>query len=239
MTPRPLARTRRAALGVSLTMTLMALVGCDPRQAMYFLQPFDPQIGALSELSLKDKRVVLIVKANTNATNDFATLDRDLTREIAKILRANVKRVDIVDQEKVWAWDRAHPTWTDPAELAEPFDADYVIFYEVNEFEVANPSSPELFQGKSNVRVQVVERAHPKDRRGHEKRDQPLKCELVYSDEHVTVFPTNNHMPATSDFTRGTFRRKFLSLVATELSWYFIEHAPGDNIQDSKFTRDQ
>src|SRR5262245_48614830 len=100
MTPRPLARTRRAgALVVPLAAAaagLTALSGCDPRQAMYFLQPFSPSIDAPCP-SLKGKKVVIITTTAHSLRSDFVALDRELTRDLAAILREKVKKIQIVD----------------------------------------------------------------------------------------------------------------------------------------------
>jgi hypothetical protein len=236
MTRRPLAWTRRAALWAG-ALGLTALAGCDPRQALYFLQPFEPTIAPPCP-GLEKKRVVLIAKATPGARNDSPTIDRELSREVCKILREKVKKIDLVDMDKVWAWDQAHPSWTDPAELAEKFEADIAIFFEISEFQIQSPTSPELFEGKAKVNVQVVELAHPKDSRGREMRDQAKKAEIIYTDDHDTVFPINGPMPASTEFSAPVFKRKFLHIVATELSWYFVEHASGDNIHDAKIGRD-
>src|SRR5690349_24649764 len=105
---------------------------------MYFLQPFEPTVAAQGP-SLKGKKVVLIAKSAPGALGAFASLDRDLTREIATILRANIKKIELVDSDRVWAWDQAHPQWTDPSELAEAFDADIVVFLEIQDFRIQEP----------------------------------------------------------------------------------------------------
>jgi hypothetical protein len=240
MTPRPLARTRRATLLllVSFALGLTTLAGCDPRQALFFFQPFDPVVAPRCP-ELKGKRVVLIAKTDPRTLTDFPTIDRDIARNVGRTLREKVKRIDLVEQEKVWAWDKAHPNWSNPSELAEKFEADMVVFLEIGEFQIQSPSSPELFEGKATVNVQVTELAHPKDSRGREMRDMPKESKIIFNDEHVSSFPSRGPLPASADYNRGSFKTKFIDLVSTELSWYFVEHAPGDNIQDVKFSRDQ
>jgi hypothetical protein len=239
MTPRPLARTRPAGLArlLALALGLVALAGCDPRQALFFLQPMDPTVAPKGP-SLKNKRVVLITKASPVATNDFPTIDRELNREVARILKEKIRHLDLVDQEKVWGWDKTHPTWTEPSELAEKFEADLVIFLEIGEFAIQSPSSPDLYEGRSVVNIQVTELAYPKDDKGRPQKDRPKEAEVVFRDEHPTTFPSRGPMPVSADFTRGSFKNRFLKLVANEISWSFVEHAHGDDIQDVRFGRD-
>src|SRR4051794_14040649 len=115
MTPRPHARTRRAAALTIAAAGLLTLAGCDPRALLYFLQPNDPTIPPpKGSPALKGKRVVLLTHS-VASTGDFVSLDRDLHREFANILRENVKKIDLVNPDKVWAWVEGHPNWTDPA----------------------------------------------------------------------------------------------------------------------------
>jgi hypothetical protein len=218
----------------TVPLGLLALAGCDPRQAVYFLQPFEPTVAAEGP-SLKGKKVVLIAKAAPGALGDFVSLDRELTREVAAILRAGVKKIELVELDRVWAWDQAHPRWTDPAELAEAFDADMVVFLEIQEFRIQDPSSPGMFEGHSTVHIRVVERAHPKDARGREQTDLPKRTQIVSDTDRETTFPLRGPIPASAEVSASTFKQRFLKLVATEVSWHFIDHAPGDNVQDVRF----
>lgn len=243
MTPRPLTRMparvgrRRFGsrlLGLAFAVGLLGLAGCDPRQMLYFVQPFEPQIPAPGP-DLRGKRVVVIAKGVPGALYDFPTLDRELTREVATILRAKAKKIDVVEPEKVYAWDQAHPSWTDPAELAEAFDAQYVIYLEIQQFQTQDPSSPGLFEGHASVHVRAVEREHPKDDRGRLLEDLPKETKVAYEADRDSTFPVRGPLPASAEVTGSAFKNRFLTLVATELSWHFVSHAPGDDIQDVDF----
>ena len=235
MTPRSYAWTRRAALASLGSLGLFALSGCDPRQALYFLQPFEPTVKAPGP-SLKGKRVVILTKLVPGASNDFAALDRDLARELSSILKSKVKKLDLVDVDKVLAWDRAHPNWSDPAEAGHAFEADMVLFFEIARFQVQSPSSPELFEGRANVHVRVIELKHPEDDRGRPMTEKAREAKIAYDNDRETTFPARGPMPASAGVNAATFKNKFLKLVTTELSWDFVEHATGDGIQETRFT---
>jgi hypothetical protein len=232
--PRSVLAIRLCLAAGCLAAGLLTLTGCDPRQMAYFLQPFEPQIPAPGP-ELKGKRVVVIAKAVPGALYDQPTLDRELADEIASTLRSKVKKIDVVNVDKVYAWDQANPTWSDPAELAAAFKADMVIDLEVQSYQIQDPSSPGLFEGRSSVHVRVTERAAPRDDRGREIAGQPLETKVVYENDRETTFPVRGPIPASAEVTRSAFQNKFLKLVAMELSWYFVSHAPGDNIQDVRF----
>lgn len=234
MTPRPIARMRRAILGLSLAAVgLMFLAGCDPRSLIYFLQPFDPTIPPEGP-SLKSKRVVVLTHAVSGTQTDFRSLDRELTREFVAILREKVKHIEVVEPQKVWEWVEAHPSWSEPAEAAIFFEADVVIFLEVEGFQIQDPSSPGLFHGVSKVQVRVTEMKHPKNAKGKEEKDKPKEPEVVYEAVRDTTFPSRGPMPEGGGVSRGGFKNKFLKLVATELSWHFVDRPYGDDIQDAR-----
>jgi hypothetical protein len=234
MTPRPLARMRRAAASLLLAFGLMALAGCDPRPLFYFLQPFEPTIKPPYKGSLKEKRVVVLTHAVAGTQNDFLALDRDLAREFGSILRTNVKKIDLVNQDKVWDWVQGHPNWTDPAEVGKAFEADFVIFLEIESFQVQDPHSPGLLEGSAKTHIQAVEIDHPKNSKGKPILDQPKEAKVVYDDYRDTTFPIRGPIPVESGVSRGAFKTRFLQVVATEISWHFIEHSPEDDLQDGR-----
>jgi hypothetical protein len=234
MTPRPLARMRRAAWLLA-AVGLLTLAGCDPRSILYFLQPFEPTIAPPGP-ALKGKRVVILVHAVSGTQADFPALDRDLARGLAAILRQKVKKIDVVEPEKVRGWVEAHPTYSDPAEAGLAFDADFVIFLEVETFRIQDPSSPGLFEGTSKVHIQVHRLRPPTDSGGQPIAGRPRESEVVYDDTHDTNFPIRGPIPMDVGVSRTAFKTKFLDLVVTEVSWHFVGHAPGDNIQDVKFS---
>lgn len=232
-TPRPLARMRRAAGLLIAAAGLLALAGCDPRALLYFLQPNEPTIAPEYTGSLKGKRVVLLTHAVSAAQGESLAIDRELARELVPLLREKIKKVDVVDPSKVWDWAEAHPSWTDPAEAARAFEADAVIFLEVEGFQIADPSSPGLYQGVSRVHIQMTELKHPVNSKGKPMTDQPREAEVVFDSYRDTQFPSRGHMPDTG-ISRASFKNKFLKEVAMEVSWHFVSRAHGDDIQDTR-----
>lgn len=234
-TPRTNARTRRAAASCLIALAgTISLTGCDPRTLFYFLQPYGSTIPAPGP-SLKGKRVVLVTHAVSAAMGEFQALDRDLTREVAANLRKGVKKMTLVEPDKVWTWVEAHKDWTDPAEVAAAFEADVVIFLEVEAFQVQNPSDLNVLQGTAKTHIQVTEMERPTNDKGKPIHDQPKEPKPIYNEYSDTEFPVRGPIPADSGVSRGAFKSKFLKVVASEISWHFIEHSPDDNIQDVKF----
>ena len=236
MTPRPHARTRRAAAALTITVAgLLALAGCDPRALVYFLQPNDPTLPPPEgSPSLKGKRV-LVLTHSVAGTADFIAIDRDLAREFTNILRKKVKRIDLVNADKVWTWVEGHPNWTDPAEAAKAFEADITIFLELEQFQIQSPGDLNVLHGTAKTHIQAVALSHPKNSRGKPITDQPKEAHPVYDQYQDTEFPIRGPIPIDSGVSRGAFKNKFLQVVAAECSWHFVEHAQDDMIQDVKF----
>ena len=236
MTPRPHARTRRAAAWhrCSPPPGCSALPGCDPRTLLYFLQPYDPT----------DPRPGPVAQGQEGRRPDprrlghagrLPALDRDLTREFVTILRKNVKKIEVVDPDKVWDWVEAHPNWTDPAEAAKAFEADIVDLPRGRGVPDRRPAEPRPARRDLQDPHPGCEIAHPKNSKGKPNNDQPKESNKVYEEQADTTFPVRGPDPEDSGVSRSSFRNKFLKLVATEISWHFVEHAPGDDIQDVKF----
>jgi hypothetical protein len=234
-TPRPHARTRQAAAALLVALVgLFSLTGCDPRTLMYFLQPFEPTIPAPGP-SLQGKKVVVVTHAVSSAMGEYQSLDRDMTREIVSSLRSKVKKIDIVEPDKVWRWVEDHPNWTDPAELAKGFEADIVVFLEIEAFSVQNPGDLNVLQGTAKTHIMVTEMAHPTNSKGKPIKDQPKEPKSLYNEYCDTEFPVRGPIPADEKVSRTAFKSKFLKVVCTDISWHFVEHSPEDNIQDVKF----
>src|SRR5262249_26734863 len=157
------------------------------------------------------------------------------TREVATLLREKVRRIDLVEPDKVWTWVEAHPRWTDPAELARAFEADAVVFLEIEAFQLQNPADINVYQGTAKTHIMVTEMAYPKNSRGRSITDQPKEPKTIYDDYRDTEFPIRGPIPIDSGVSRGAFKTKFLKVVAAEISWHFVEHSPEEDIQDVKF----
>ena len=179
--------------------------------------------------------MVVVAQSISNASSEFLNVDRDVTREICSILREKVKKIDVVDTEKVSTWIEAHPKWTDASELAKAFEADMVILLEIEAFQIQNPGDLNVLQGTAKTHVMVKEMAYKKNDRGKPIKDKPKEDKVVYDEYVDTEFPTRGPIPSDSGPSRGAFKNKFLKIVSAEISWHFVPHSPEDQIQDVKF----
>ena len=235
MTPRLLANAKvRLAMAAGV---LIALSGCDPRTLAYFLQPFEPMVPPPFEGSLQSKKVVVLCQVASNSMGEYSSLDRDLTREFTSILRKKVKKITVIDSDKVMTWKEAHPKWSAPSEIASDFNADVVIFLEVEQFQVQSPQDVNMLHGESKVHIQAFEMQYPKNSKDRPIKDQPKEPVSIYDDYAETMFPDRGPIPIDTGSSRSKFRIKFVKIVAKEASWHFVEHREEDSIQDSRIER--
>ena len=208
------------------------MMGCDPRMGLYFLQPFEPTIAHTGP-DLSGKMVVVLAHAVNGANNDFQMLERDLTKEFQRAVRTENARIKFTPVERIMEWQQETSDWS-PEEALTHFEADAVIFLEIEQFQIQDPSTPMLFQGHSKVHVQVTTKDYPKDKRGKPIKSEPKEVDVIYNDYRDTVFPTTAPMSVETGVSKSAFKNKFMKLVASELSWHFVDHRPGDDIQDTR-----
>jgi hypothetical protein len=236
MAPRTLARMRRIAAMIVMFGGMIALVGCDPRPFFYFLQPFEPTIPPPGP-DLKGKKVVVLTHCTAGTQAEFPGLERDLNREFVSNLKKKVKKITVVDPDKVATWMEAHPKWTDPADVGRDFSADVVIFLEVEQFQLQAPGDLNMVHGESKVHIQAFEMQYPKNSKDKPIKDQPKEAINIYNEYGEMSFPNRGPIPIDTGTSRSKFKITFLKVVAKEISWHFIEHREEDSIQDSRIDR--
>ncbi len=235
MTPRIRVRTRREMLGLMVLASAgaLTLAGCDPRTLAYFLSDGPEIPGAGPELT--GKKVVVVTTCAPAVQADSRAVDREINREVIKIFREKVKKITVVDTDKVYTWVEANPTWTDQVDIIKAFDADMVVHFEIQSFQVEDYRSPGMLEGNSEVNIRVTEYDHPKTSKGKRNTSAPKEANQIYETDWKSLFPKNAPLSLDSGVSRSVFRAKFLRLVASELSWQFVGHNNGDDIQDTRF----
>jgi hypothetical protein len=239
MTPHTDTKSRLAAIILIACSSLAAMSGCDPRSLAYFLQPNEPMVGGPEETrdKLIGKKVVILCNATASALGEFPALERELSKELASVLRKKVKKISIVEPDKVATWLEAHPKWSDPTEAANDFEADVVIFLEIEQFQLQAPGDLNVLHGDSKIHIQVFEMRYPENSKGKPIKDQPKEARSLYDQYAESSFPNRGPIPMDSGNSRSAFKNTFLRIVAKELSWHFVDHAFDDVIQNSRIEK--
>ncbi len=178
---------------------------------------------------------MILVQVAGSARGASDSLEHDLGREVAKILTDKGKKIKIVPLPKVWTWVENNPTWTDPAELAKKFEADKVVFLEVENFQISNPGDLQMLQGSARIHVTVHSLDYPKNSKGKPMKDQEKESNVDYDNYTEPVFPKNAPIARESSKSEAAFLRNFVKLVAQEVAWNFVDTPLGDDIQQVKF----
>ncbi|QEH36442.1 hypothetical protein OJF2_50060 [Aquisphaera giovannonii] len=236
MTPRTLETLRRVAAAVVLAGGLASAVGCDPRPFFYFLQPFEPTIPAPGP-SLANKKVVVLAHGTSQSQSEFPGIERELTTQFVSNLKKKAKKITVVDQKKVQTWMEGHPNSTDPSDAARDFEADVVIFLELETFQIQEPGDLNVLQGSARVHIKATEMDYPKNSKGKSIKDQPKEAHEIYDNYQESTFPIRGPVPMESGVGRMAFKNKFIQVVGGECSWHFVEHSEDDVIQDVKFNQ--
>ena len=129
---------------------------------------------------------------------EYPSLERDVPRILAEILRKKVKKITIVEPDKVATWVEAHPHWTEPADAARDFGADIAIFLEVEQFQSQSPGDLNMVHGDSKVHIQVFELDYPKNSRDRPIKDQPKEAHNIYDGYAESTFPNRGPLPIDS-----------------------------------------
>ncbi len=194
----------------------------------YFLQPFEstipPPEGATK---LDGKNVVILCKVNQAAAREYPSLDRDIVRNLGDTLQKKVKKIIVVDPDKLPPRVSAHPGSTEPADAARDFGADVAISLEVEQFQSQSPGDRNMLQGESKVHIQVFELDPPRNSEDRSRKES----HNVYDAYAESTFPKRGPLPVDSGTSGNAFARTFAKIVAKEISWHFVEHLYEDTIQ--------
>lgn len=144
-----------------------------------------------------------------------------VAREVGVLLREKVKKVNIVNPQKVEQWVDEHE-WESFSEVGKATKADYVIGIELEEFSLYQGQT--IFQGRARVHVTV--------------HDMKKSGDVVYEKSLPSiVYPPSAGVP-TGEWTEEQFRRQFTHVVADQIgrSFYPWDHRD-DAALDSRTLR--
>ena len=161
---------------------------------MYFLQPNEPTIPPPKDAPLLEgKKVVVLTHAVSGVGMEFQSLDRDITKKVVAILKEKVKKIDVVEPDKIFSWVDDHPQWTSSEEIAKArTEADVVIFLEIETFQIQNAGDIGVFEGTAKTHIMVTEMVHPKNESAAQagQRSSPREAKEGYDAAYQdTVFP--------------------------------------------------
>jgi hypothetical protein len=107
------------------------------------------------DLTKGEKSILLACSAPHSVLARTPSIQIDIVDRMSRTL--DIRGVRVVSADDVAAWFDDHGEWGDFSELAERFDADYVMNISIDEFSLEVPDSKNLQQGKIAGKVQVLD----------------------------------------------------------------------------------
>jgi len=156
---------------------------------------------------LEEKRVVVVCRPMADLTFSSPTVDRDLAREVGRLLQENVKKIEVVPQREVSQWADEN-LWSDYIEVGQALSADVVVGIDLYDFSILLDQT--LYQGRANAAVRVFD-----CRAGGDPLFERELPQLTY--------PPNVGIP-TSDRPESAFRREYIHVLADQIGRYFYPH---------------
>jgi hypothetical protein len=203
---------RQGSLVVALTLiaaTPFVSVGCRTvlTTAAYLIK--GTNVDAEYD-GLKEKRVVVVCRPVADLTFRSPTVDRDLAKEVGRLLQQNVKKIRVVPQQEVSEWTDEH-LWTDYLEVGEALGADMVVGIDLYDFSLLLDQT--LYQGRASTAVRVF--------------DCKTGGDPVFEREVPQIaYPPNVGIPTSERSSESSFEREFVRVLADHVGRYFYPHDP-------------
>ena len=162
---------------------------------------------------LEGKRTAIVVWAPQEVLFDYPFVRMELALHIGDKLRAEMEDVDIVDGRLIEDYiQRSLETYADPDKIGREFDCDVVVYVELLEFQIRDPTAPDILRARIHGSVIAYDlRADP---------DQSKRYEL---EDVITVYPENQPVlltPTNSIVVRKEAYEKFTEMVARKFYPY-------------------
>ena len=169
---------------------------------------------------LAGKRVAVLLWTAPATLFDYPHMRFELATYVGDKLHSEMAQrelgTQVVDPRDVEDYLQKNPdAQIDPYAVGKQFDADYVIYLEVLQFQIRDPQEPQFLRGKVQASVTVHDiRADPGSQRRYELT--PVDC--VHPEEQPVLLTATN-----SPLIREATYRKFAETVARKFYEYTVE----------------
>jgi hypothetical protein len=161
---------------------------------------------------LAKKKVAVVVRPPATLKFASANASRDLAAEVTKLLKANGKKIEVVDPREIAKWTDTNE-WEDPTEIGKALDAELVLAIDLEDFRLYEGQT--LYRGRANVSIKV-----------HDIKKDEVIWEKI---PPQTIYPVNACVP-TTEKQEGLFRREFIGILADDIGRLFYAHDKGDMV---------
>ncbi|GAB5441728.1 MAG: hypothetical protein Fues2KO_20770 [Fuerstiella sp.] len=214
---------RRRLLWLLVPSLLFACTGCSLFVMAGKALLGDPKIAAEFrkttgvDLTDGDDAVVIICSAPHRLQDRYPALQIDIADRVSRNLET--RNVKVVPSGDVAGWFDDHGEWGDYSELAQKFDASFVIHIDVREFEHRVPQSENLMQGQAEGRISVHRYQRSED--GKRNEFEPAVT-MAFDRDFRLMFPGGYPVPRETR-SEDLFVEGFLDRVAQNIGHYFYD----------------
>ena len=227
-TPRSLFGFRISSFGFRICLLLLplALTGClKPLIFWGYLlggpPSIEPDFDIMTKKSMtsKDATVAVVCFAPLEVKYDFSAIDHELAKYLT--FRLVQHKVKVVNPDRVRAWlDENADNWDEPSEIGKALGVKYVVYIDLESFNLWEENSHNLYRGHAEGVVSVFE------------IDADGEGEKIYTKEITSRFPTIAPR-ASTEVPYATFKQQYLSRLSEEIGRLFYEQYSGDDIPDA------
>lgn len=172
-----------------------------------------------TDLTKGEKTILIACSTSHQILSKYPGIRIDIVDKMSRIL--DTHNVKVVPADDVATWFDDHGEWGDFTELADEFDADYIMHIDLKSFAVVVPDSPNLLQGKTEGRVTMMEvKMMGKDK---DKKKTSVAVERSFN----VMFPTTYPVPRESR-SEEMFTENFLDRISAQLARMLYDHRPSE-----------
>ena len=205
------------------TLVLPGLCGCRFMVAVGKMVMGDPQTTSSFEhttgtnLSESEDRLLIICTAPHHILVEFPSVQLELLDRISRNLER--RDINVVSSDDVASWYDDHGEWGDYSELAEHFEARYVMHLNLRTFSYLEPESANLLRGRSEGSIKVYE----------VDNESSVPVQKAFERDLRVKFPEIHPVPRESR-SDDMFVENLLNRVALQASQLFHNHRLSDTI---------
>ena len=188
--------------------SLLAASGCmAPIMSLTWLLK-GPQVTPAKTHALKSKRVAVVCISEAVGYVPGSPAEH-LARKAELQLKQNVRKIEMISQDKVIDWIDQHD-WdsVDFEEVGKGVDAELLVAVEMGSYRLHDGQT--LFRGRADLRVRVLDIAND--------------GEVILDEKLFDIMFPENGGQSTAGTTEGRFRNAFTDVLASRVARLFYDY---------------
>ena len=200
---------------LGLVLALLPLTGCNMVAAFDYIINGEPTIDP-EFTQLEDAKVVVVCYVPAKFRYSFDSVDTDIAKKLSRLLQEKVDDIEVVESDLVASWLDQHANWSDVTEIGKEFQADYVVFADIQEFSIYEENSPNMYRGRSYVDIRVYDVKNDGD--------------IIYEIDLESLYPLGRPIPV-GEKREKSFRREYVVRLSDEIGRHFYPYIPGEDVK--------